>query len=361
MFGAKKEKTVQQPPPLPEGVVFHVMPGKYQGVKGTYTPPPRQTPAPSNVSGKPLPSTPSLPTPPTHRGAEQAAKAMIARPAALVGGKKMLIIWGIVAFVILGGGGLAALLLLPGKPKPAPAEQPLATPEPTLSTPEGVGTPIPAAPGIEAVPPPPAPEPILAPAIPTDIVSSTDTDFDGLTDVEEALYTTDPAKADRDSDGYLDGQEVENLYNPTGNAPIRIVDSNLVARYTNPAFGYSIFYPTSWVVRALDDKNPREVLFTAPTGEFIQVIVDDNSEGLAALQWYAKQFPDVLPESLERIFVDNLEGVWTKDKATVYLTKTAPLANGKRLLFGITYNYGERTSVNFRTTFKMMMKSFTTL
>lgn len=338
MFGKKQEKTAQPPPALPEGVVFHVMPGQYQGVKGTYTPP------------APEVKKPVLPAPPT-----QEVKAA-ARPASLVGGKKMLIIWGVVALVVLGGGGLAAFLLIPGKPKPAPAEQPIATPEPAR---EPEPEPTPPSPERAPEPEPVTPEPV-EPTSP-EIVSSTDTDFDGLTDIEEALYTTDPAKADMDGDGYLDGQEVENLYNPTGNAPIRIADSTLVVRYKNPLFGYSILYPTSWSSRALDEKNPREVLFTALTGEFIQVIVDDNPEGLPAVQWYAKQFPDVLPQSLERIFVDNLEGVWTKDKATVYLTKTGLDANGKRFLFGITYNYGERTNVNFRTTFKMMMQSFTVL
>ncbi|MDO8581484.1 MAG: hypothetical protein Q7S16_01285, partial [bacterium] len=283
--------------------------------------------------------------------------ASIARPVALVGGKKTLIMWGIIALVVLGGGGLAAFLLIPGKPKPVSEPQSIATPEPV---PEPQPEPVPA-PVTEPVLPPVAAEPSPQPTPTIDVASSMDTDSDGLTDVEEVLYTTDSAKADMDGDGYLDGQEVVNLYNPTGNAPIRIADSKLVTRYTNPVFGYTILYPTSWTVRALDDKNPREVLFTAATGEFIQVIVDDNSEGLTASQWYAKQFPDVLPESLERIFFDNLEGVWTKDKTTVYLTKTTLDTSGKRLLFGITYNYGERTSVNFRTTLTMMVKSFTVL
>ncbi len=358
MFGDKKEKAVQTPPPaLPEGVVFHVMPGTYQGVKEKYTPPPPRQNFPSENLGGQVPAKKPA-APPQEPLKASAPSSSLARPAALVGGKKMLIMWGVIALVVLVGGGLAVFLLIPGAQEPALAPQPITTPEPIPAPqPEPIASPSPEP---ALAPPTETTEPPLELPLP-EIVSSTDTDFDGLTDAEEALYTTDPAKADKDDDGYLDGQEVENLYNPTGNAPIRIVDSNLVKRYTNPLFGYSIFYPTSWTERALDDKNPREVLFTAPTGEFIQVIVDDNSEGLSAVQWYAKQFPTVLPESLERIFVDNLEGVWTKDMMTVYLTKIVAPASEKRLLFGITYNYGERTSVNFRTTFKMMIKSFTTL
>ncbi len=354
MFGNTKEKAVPTPPPaLPEGVVFHVMPGKYQGVKRAYTPPPppiTNPPAGGVVTGqappvkRPIPaSTPSPSTIP------------VVRPAALVGGKKMLVMWGVVALVVLVGGGLAVFFLIPEKPKPLPAQAPVVTPEP-----ESVSEPVPTS--SLSSEPTPVPEPI-APTTspeptPQEAVSSTDIDFDGLTDTEETLYTTQSTIPDTDSDGYLDGQEVTNLYNPTGTAPVRLADSALVTRYTNPTFGYSILRPAPWVVRALDEKNPREVLFNAPTGEFIQVIVDDNTEGLSAVQWYAKQFPDILPESLERVFMGNLDGVWTQDKTTVYLTKTMPDASGKRVLFGITYNYGERTNVNFRTTFTMMLKSF---
>ena len=45
---------------------------------------------------------------------------------------------------------------------------------------------------------------------------SADADGDGLTKDEEDYYQTDPEKADTDGDGYLDGQEVKNGYNPNG-------------------------------------------------------------------------------------------------------------------------------------------------
>lgn len=48
-------------------------------------------------------------------------------------------------------------------------------------------------------------------------VSMVDTDGDGLTDYEEIfVYKTDPTKRDTDRDGYPDGQEVGNGYNPLG-------------------------------------------------------------------------------------------------------------------------------------------------
>ncbi len=43
-----------------------------------------------------------------------------------------------------------------------------------------------------------------------------DSDGDGLTDVEEKIWGTDPNYPDSDNDGYLDGEEVQNGYNPLG-------------------------------------------------------------------------------------------------------------------------------------------------
>ncbi len=50
-----------------------------------------------------------------------------------------------------------------------------------------------------------------------------DTDSDGLSDIMESFYGTDPLKDDTDGDGFKDGEEVKNGYNPLGagklNAP----------------------------------------------------------------------------------------------------------------------------------------------
>lgn len=50
-----------------------------------------------------------------------------------------------------------------------------------------------------------------------------DTDADGLTDYEEIIeYETDPKNPDTDGDGYTDGVEVEGGYNPNGDGEINL-------------------------------------------------------------------------------------------------------------------------------------------
>ncbi len=54
-----------------------------------------------------------------------------------------------------------------------------------------------------------------------------DSDSDGLSDSEEALYGTDPRNPDTDRDGYSDGVEVKSGYNPLKAAPgDKIVTAN---------------------------------------------------------------------------------------------------------------------------------------
>ncbi len=47
-----------------------------------------------------------------------------------------------------------------------------------------------------------------------------DADLDNLTDADESLYGSDPRKADTDGDGFNDGDEVKNGYNPAGPGPL---------------------------------------------------------------------------------------------------------------------------------------------
>lgn len=197
-------------------------------------------------------------------------------------------------------------------------------------------------------PAPPPPPPTLPLALPL----ATDTDGDGLTDVEEGLFNVDYVNSDTDADGYRDGLEVINLYNPAGFAPHKIEETALVKIYSNPVYNYTIFYPASWLARTLDETQ-REVMFTSATGEFMQVIVEDNPGRLPLLDWYLTKSPGANPAEVGTAATkhDMLLGIKSPDGLTVYFGKDDKI-------FAINYNVGVKTELNYKSTFEMMYKSF---
>lgn len=182
---------------------------------------------------------------------------------------------------------------------------------------------------------------------------SLDTDQDGLTDIEETLlYTTDHKEFDSDHDTYSDKQELLNLYNPFGIAPIRLLDSDNVYEYENKSFSYKIYYPKKWVYKALDGSN-REVIFTSTTGEFIEVLIEDNVEKLSLVDWFKKHVGDDEHKQSQRAFTDKnlLDGIRTFDRKTVYF-------GDEKLIYIITHNIGNKNLIDYGATFEMMLRSF---
>lgn len=128
---------------------------------------------------------------------------------------------------------------------------------------------------------------------------SVDTDTDDLTDQEEEVFGTDSGSWDSDTDGYFDGQEVSNLYNPRGSAPKRLIDSGLVREYINPAFQYRLYYPIGWDVASVDPRS-EQVLMSAITGDYIEIRTLPLPSGITFTEWFAEraigqQFSDLRP------------------------------------------------------------------
>lgn len=190
--------------------------------------------------------------------------------------------------------------------------------------------------------------------------STLDTDSDGLTDVEEAVYGTRSNQPDSDGDSFIDGKrlrtdgkydgEFYNSYNPLGIG--RLDTSGLVRSFTNTSFNYAILYPSEWVASATKSDN-RTILFNPsnPTGETIQVMVEDNPSKLTAKNYYLSVNPGVDPTALDPVVVNGLEGVRSPTGEDVYLAK-----NDK--VYRVHYAVGQLQSLNFMTTFEMMFQNF---
>ncbi|MBI5221954.1 MAG: hypothetical protein HY980_00430 [Candidatus Magasanikbacteria bacterium] len=267
---------------------------------------------------------------------------------------KFIVIIGIVVFILIIGGvtyyyirqaniarqqfatpPAPALVVQPTPPAPAPIEVATSTEE--IAPPVVTSTPI------------QPPFSIIFPF--KNYTKTADTDNDGLTDEEEKIYGTDPALPDSDSDGYVDTLEIQNLYNPIGFKPVRLFDSGKVKIYQNPVFSYSIFYPGDWISQSLDPNN-KDVMFTAATGEFVEVLVEDNPLKMTAEAWYLGQSPGVDASQLEHIITkDKLAGVKSPDGLVAYISF-------EDKVFAINYNIGLKTEVNFLETLQMMTNSF---
>ncbi|MFH0818867.1 MAG: hypothetical protein V1898_02645 [Patescibacteria group bacterium] len=186
------------------------------------------------------------------------------------------------------------------------------------------------------------------------VVIAQDKDIDGLSVAEEKIYGTKVDKPDTDADGYKDGSEIINGYNPAGAGTI--TDSNLAKTYKNNTseYGYTIIYPANWIAEIIKEGGGT-LIFTPDdvenAGEFIEVAIEKNSYGFSAIDWYLDQNKDFSVNDVEQIEVNGIEGMLTVNGTTAYFADS-------NYIYVVSYSYGNKTEVNFMSTFTMMYKSF---
>lgn len=189
--------------------------------------------------------------------------------------------------------------------------------------------------------------------------ATTDTDSDGLTDVEEKSWTTDVAKLDTDGDTFADGKqtltdstiggELWLGYNPTGAG--KLEDATAVAkRVQNTTTAYSVLLPAAFTI-VTDASGGLLINTDQNTGEFFQVQLQDNPQQLTPTAWYAANASATAGTLAPTTNLNGLEGVYSEDLSTAYLFKGTKVYN-------IVYNSGTLTQVNYRTTFDVIVRHF---
>ena len=186
-------------------------------------------------------------------------------------------------------------------------------------------------------------------------VAGQDTDSDGLTDMEETqIYGTDPRDVDSDHDGFIDLNEVLNLYNPavpTGKTGDKLIQNPGLTTYENDVQKYSLYRPTSWTVREVGDTKS-EVDFTAADGESVQVKVQPKDEKLSIMDWYLSQATGIKSSEVTLFKTKRAgqEALQSPDKLTSYVDV------GNRVIV-LHYNLAKDNLMQFRATFLMMVTS----
>lgn len=252
--------------------------------------------------------------------------------------------------VLVGLGVFAFLTLQPPKsekiarPSTSSVEQETKVLAPPIAPAPSIATQATTTPEISPPAPPDAPAEVLA--------FGPDDDADGLTNQEERLiYKSDSLRPDTDGDGFLDGNEVFHLYSPISVEGGKLEDSGLAVSYNNVDIKYSLLYPTDWQISATTTIRAREVLISASTGEMVTITAIDNLENFSVFDWYSREVGEDDLRELEPITTKgNLGALQTKNRLTTYLA-----ASGKILV--ISLNIGDKTQVEYRRTYEMILNS----
>ncbi len=311
------EKPAGTPAPASEPII-HVMPVEFRGGKSPMTKAPEEKKVEPSKVELPKPVTPPPSKPPI-----TPVKKTRFSP---------LLIVGLVVLLLVGGGAAYVLLTLgPNEPEPVANTNVPSNNEPTNTPPTNT-------------------DPDPAPVTPTPVASN-DADSDGLTDVEEVLFGSDSHDPDTDDDSYLDGNEVFHLYNPRGDAPGLLIDTGFARSFEEEGYSYTIVYPSRWEAAAGAND---EVVFQAPTGEYIQVSHQTKELGVDIADWYARQHPELSPADIvvtQVITREGYVGIMSPDKLSTYL-------DFGDTVYVIHYNLGFASVVNFLTTYQMMVNAF---
>ncbi len=338
MFGKKEETQpvnagATAPAVKTDDMVLHVMPKEFLGKPAQGLSAPVQAPAPQ--APRPMPAPAPLPVavvPPAPVALPPAQ--MVKPPAATVKppapkSKFRLFIILFFFLILFAGAGVGAYYYFFLMPVPAPVVVPTPTPEPT---------------------PEPTPTPTPTPTAPT---PGKDTDSDGLTDVEELLYGTDYRNPDTDGDTFLDGNEVYHRYHPNGKAPQTLLDTGAVRIFQSPGLPFTIYYPSPWT--PVVDATAGSVSFRAPSTESVTVssTPKDPTENLEV--WYQHNVPNENEQALAPTYTsEGLLALSKPDGRTAYV-------DGGDKVFTLTYDLGDSTTIEFLTTFQMMLNSLTLL
>ena len=231
------------------------------------------------------------------------------------------------------------------QPSPTEPETPITEEEPTVEDQPVAGVPI----------------EFVLPSLATALRLDVDTDKDGLTDVEESLFATSAAVPDTDTDSFLDGQEVLNLYDPaTAGALLEVSPQIKIGR--NDSQSYQFLLPLSWTATKNTPRGEEMLVRPADGDETLVITVLENPDRLSASEWYQRN-ADVVDFTRFTNFSNEAgwSGIQSQDKSLVMATFGQDEAGARAFLFVMHYNPGTSSSMRFPSIWGMILNSLAIL
>ena len=188
-----------------------------------------------------------------------------------------------------------------------------------------------------------------------EFVLTKDSDYDGLTDVEEVVWGTNPDNLDTDNDSYLDGKELVSLYSPLG-VDKTLKDEDAADTFIDETYGYSFIYPNEFNLIRVDEQEGNLIIQSEATEEFFNILILDNeTEFDDVMEWYLFDKPNITESDIEankqKTELGGEDAIRTEDGLNIY-----SLVDGK--IFLISYSPSMSNELNFVATFNMMLNSF---
>ncbi|MDD4290489.1 MAG: hypothetical protein PHH83_04475 [Patescibacteria group bacterium] len=178
-----------------------------------------------------------------------------------------------------------------------------------------------------------------------------DVDNDDFTNAEELLFGTDIDEQDTDTDSYLDGDEIINLYDPLSTTGKLADNITIVKVYYNEIQNYSVLYPAKWMSENRTSDYKETVFYDDKNGDFFTLHVYDNPQAITLLNWYLSSAQGTKSEDLITFNAKKIDGLATKDMMNIYFS-----ANEKVYL--LSYKVLNEKELNYYSTFLMFANSF---
>lgn len=194
----------------------------------------------------------------------------------------------------------------------------------------------------EVIPEPAQP---LPPASVPKVNFSADVDNDGLSLSEESMYGSKENEPDTDKDGFLDGHEVFNLYNPSGLAPEKLEAAGFVRFYSNQIFKYKLLVPSKWKI---NEEANGITISNENDARVFEARVAENINGLALKDWYkANKDGDAAEWNTNKAGV---RGLLSPDRRVGYF-------GSDKLIYSISFAPGQDLA-QYNDTFGVLLNSF---